>query len=398
MHERLVHPATTAAASTPGETSQVDRTKLKRLIIGSLKAQGFRVRGDEILPPRDLDKAKIRELHTTAVIHRIEVSREGLVRHEPRLLKRLASGAELDPANIRPRLIEVEPNSEDELLFRYAALHWSIPVSSGYGRRIRFLVVDEQNEKLIGLFGLGDPVFSLAARDRWVGWDKEMRRERLRNVMDAFVLGAVPPYSSLLCGKLVALLLTSREVRQAFRRKYGGAESVITRRPSDGQLALVATTSALGRSSLYSRVRYRERVLYESVGYTRGSGEFHFANGLYSALTSYAQLHCEPTAKHTAWGTGFRNRREVVRKALKELGLSAEWVYHGIQREVFVVPMAQNTQHFLRGEHSELQWFEQSTDDLFKWFRERWLLPRAARNCSYRDFDPPSYAIWNSAM
>ena len=40
---------------------------------------------------------------------------------------------------------------------------------------------------------------------------------RLRNVMDAFVLGAVPPYRELLCGKLVAMLAASDEVRDAFR-------------------------------------------------------------------------------------------------------------------------------------------------------------------------------------
>lgn len=396
MHNRSGELAG-ANSNAATQASLVDPAKLKRQIVASLRAQGFRICGGEILPPRDLDKAKIRELHTTAVFHRIEVSRRGLVGQEPRLLRRFASGTNVDPASVRPRLVEVEPDSEDELLFRYAALHWSIPVSSGYGRRIRFLVVDEQNQSLIGLFGLGDPVFSLAARDGWVGWDKESRRERLRNVMDAFVLGAVPPYASLLCGKLVAMLVCSSEVRRAFERKYGGAESFISRRPSDGRLALVTTTSALGRSSLYSRIKYCDRVLYESAGYTRGSGEFHFANGLYSALTSYARLHCQPSAKHPAWGIGFRNRREVVRKALRELGLSAEWVYHGVRREVFVVPLAQNTREFLRGEHSELLWSEQSADDLFKWFRERWLLPRASRNCSYRDFDPHSYAIWNNA-
>jgi hypothetical protein len=54
-------------------------------------------------------------------------------------------------------------------------------------------VLDRQNDKLIGLFGLGDSVFSLKARDEWIGWNSETRETRLRHVMDAFVLGAVPP-------------------------------------------------------------------------------------------------------------------------------------------------------------------------------------------------------------
>lgn len=391
------HVASEPANHMGSPTSSFNPTTLRRLIVQSLRTQGFRVRDGEILPPRDLDKSRIRELHAMAVLHRIERSKGALVRVEQRLLQRIASGAELDPAGIRPMLVEVEPDSEDELLFRYASLHWSVPVSSGYGRRIRFLVVDQQNGKLIGLFGLGDPVFSLAARDEWVGWDKATRREKLQHVMDAFVLGAVPPYSRLLCGKLVAMLVTSREVRRAFGRKYHGVESVIRGRPLDGRLALVTTSSALGKSSLYNRVKYGDRLLYESVGYTRGSGEFHFANGLYATLARYAELHCEPSAKHQAWGIGFRSRREVVKKSLASLGLSTEWLYHGIHRQVFVIPMARNAREFLRGERLRLQWFHQSVDDLFEWFRQRWLLPRAARDQSYRDFEPSSYAIWSGA-
>jgi hypothetical protein len=101
----------------------------------------------------------------TAVAHRIEQARDGLFRKEKDLLRRIASGDEIVLSRISPRLWEVLPESDEELLFRYASLHWSIPVSSGYGRRLRFLVVDDHNGKLIGQIGLGDPVYSLGPRD-----------------------------------------------------------------------------------------------------------------------------------------------------------------------------------------------------------------------------------------
>ena len=90
-------------------------------------------------------------------------------------------------------------------------------VSYTHLRRLRFLVYDNSTGKLMGLFGLGDPVFSLSARDQWIGWTKEDRRKRLVHVMDAFVLGAVPPYNQLLVGKLIAMLVASNEVREAYR-------------------------------------------------------------------------------------------------------------------------------------------------------------------------------------
>jgi hypothetical protein len=373
----------------------VNGADLRDRIIRSLRAQGFRVRNGTVLPPKELSKDRIRELHETAVKHRIERARDGLFRKETALVRRIASGSDVVPSRICPRLVEVLPDSEEELLFRYASLHWSIPVSAGYGRRLRFLVVDDHNGKLIGLIGLGDPVYSLGPRDEWVGWTLRDRKKRLRNVMDAFVLGAIPPYSFLLCGKLVAMLSASDRVRDAFKRKYGGSRSVIRRKVHDGRLALITTTSALGRSSVYNRLRLDDRLLYQSVGFTKGSGEFHFSNGLYGSITKFAEEHCEPTAKQKRWGTGFRNRREVIKKCLPAIGLSSDWVYHGIEREVFVVPLARNTREFLRGQHARLAWHHQSEGQIFEYFRDRWMLPRVAWDKRFASWSKDDWRIWS---
>lgn len=224
---------------------------LRSKIIESLRRQGFALDATGVIAPSlNGHKEAVRALHAEAREAAIERARPGLARHEGRLLGYFASGADVQPERIAPVLKEVLPDTEEERLFRYARLHWSIPVSAGYGRRLRFLVFDESNGKLIGLFGLGDPVFSLGPRDTWVGWDSQAKSQRLRHIMDAFVLGAVPPYARLLCGKLVALLMTSDEVRDAFSKRYAGRTARISDRPFDGRLVLVTTTSALGRSSL----------------------------------------------------------------------------------------------------------------------------------------------------
>jgi hypothetical protein len=374
----------------------MDRDEMRQLIVDSLKQQGFQLLDDRIVPPEFRDKSAIRALHKMAVEHRISRARRGLQRHESRLLSYFASGHEVVPELMRPRLVQVSPGSEEELLFRYASLHWSVPVSSGYGRRLRFLVLDDRNGKLIGLFGLGDPVFGLGARDSWIGWTIQARRERLHHVMDAFVLGAVPPYSNLLCGKLIAMLAASDEVRSAFNDRYRSRPSVINGRVLDGGLVLITTTSALGRSSLYRRLAFQGRRLFESVGYTKGSGEFQFLNGSYDAMTRYATAYCTPTAKQDRWGSGFRNRREVIRKCLASVGLSLNWNYHGIQREVFVVPLASNTKAFLSGHDSSVEYLSQPADDLIEHFRRRWLLPRAERDPSYRFVDAQSLRLWDA--
>ena len=369
--------------------------KLRIAIVRSLLAQGFQVGRSTIALPQKQSKDQLRALHTTAVKYKIEQAPRELKIKEEMLLHYLASGSEIDPERIRPHLVEVRPRSEEELLFRYASLHWSIPISSGYGKRLRFLVIDDHNKKLIGLIGLGDPVYSLSPRDEWIGWTLADRKERLRNVMDAFVLGAVPPYSFLLCGKLVAMLSISDTVRYAFKQKYKDTRSLIKQKVHDGNLALVTTTSALGRSSLYNRLRLAERLLYEPVGFTQGWGEFHFSNGIYTAIVKFVQQYCKATAKQTLWGTGFRNRREVIRKCLSEVGLSSDWLYHGVEREVFAAPLAHNTRAFLCGECPELEWHRYSVESIFSYFRKRWLLPRAERNEQFKLWTPAKWVLWS---
>lgn len=372
-----------------------EREALKRRIKKALSTQGFGMDGNVLIPPATIDKNELRQLHAAAVQHRLESAEPYLRRLEPRLLKRVANGYEVIPQLISPKLVQVHPRSEEELLFRYISLHWSIPVSSGYGRRLRFLVIDKQNEKVMGAFGLGDPVFNLGARDTAVGWTRDAKQARLHNVMEAFLVGAVPPYSYLLAGKLVAMLMASNEVRRAFQRKYSNNSSIISERRLDGRLVLVTTISALGRSSIYNRISYQGRKLIESVGYTQGYGDFHFANGLYTAIRDHAQRYCAPTARAASWGNGFRNRREVIKKCLVDLDLPSDWVHHGIKREVFHMPLGDKSLEYLQGSTRQPRFFDFPATSLADYWRERWAIPRSLRNRDFSMFLRSGYRLWD---
>ena len=398
MDRDSVHEVEYTSFMNENLASLHDAENLKFRITASLKRQGFELLDGQFSLPSILNKQKLRELHAESVRQKIKLRKKGLIRREPSLLRRFASGEEVVPERINPKLIEVQPGSREELLFRYTTLHWSIPVSSGYGRRIRFLVIDSNADKLMGLFGLGDPVFSLKDRDSWVGWNHEDRRQRLHHVVDAYVLGAVPPYSFLLGGKLIALLATSNEVREAFRHKYENRSSLIQKRRLPGQIALITTTSALGNSSLYNRLQYKERLAFKRAGFTKGFGEFHFSNGVYDSIAEFAAANSAATAKHESWGNGFRNRREVVQKTLAHLEISQDWRNHGIKREILVAPLARNTYRFLRGKRSELEYYDQPVSDLFEWFRERWMLPRSRSDHRYKDWHPSEWALWQEEI
>lgn len=377
-----------------------DPAVLRAAVLRHLREQGFVLTDKGLMMHVPRDKDAVRRLHDHAVEERREAARPALARHEDRLVRRLLDSRDLDVSRIRPslRLIDTYKH-QDAALWRWMSLHWSVPVSAGYGRRLRFLVVDEgHGDAVMGLIGLGDPVFAMSSRDKWIGWDHYRRRTALSGVMDAFVLGAVPPYRDVLAGKLVALLAVSTEVRDAFRDKFRDRTSLISGRTPEARLALVTTTSALGRSSVYNRLRRPDGALaFEPIGVTAGSGDFHLSGALYQRLARFVAAS-DPdggTHRHERWpGTAYRNRREVVIRALGELGLpDKELRTHGIQRQVFAAPTASDSREYLRGDATALKYDTLAAEQTSAYWLARWALPRAERR-PVPDFAPEQWRLW----
>jgi hypothetical protein len=393
-------PLVAAAPSVEDGEADAYREELRSRVLDHLRSQGFALTDSGVLAAVPDDKNALRRLHEHAVAERRAAASKALWRSEDEFLGRLADGRTLRVERIRPRLVLVEDRrGADGLFWRWASLHWSIPVSAGYGRRLRFLVLDAAHkDALIGVIGLGDPVFALGCRDSWIGWGAADRRERLACIMDAYVLGAVPPYNGLLGGKLVALLATSKAVRDEFAARYGHRTTLISRRNPKARLALVTTSSALGRSSIYNRVTRQDKLrAWEPVGYTAGTGDFHLSGSLYRELADFASSVAAEgqTHRHERWtGDSFRNRREVLQRALEALDLpSRQLRVHGIQRQVFVAPLARNAREFLRGTERRLDWQCLGTRELASHWRERWGIPRVERE-GVPEFDPESWRLW----
>ncbi len=362
---------------------------LRGEILASLREQGFSLDKELRLQERTYTKEEIRGVHSHFRSEALLRERTFIKEWFPRLFPRyFASGGEVTPDKVKPIPVLVSDNA-DELasLFRLASLWWSVPVSRGFGRRFRVVVLDESNGKLIGLLGLTDPVFNLRARDSWIGWDVRAREKRLRHIMDAYVLGAVPPYNRLLGAKLMALIAASDFLRDAFRRRYAGTRSIIKRRRFDGRLAMVTATSALGRSSIYNRLRFNGEDAFTRVGETEGYGHFHLANGTFKQLHAFLQAIGNSEIDRYDFGQGPNFRIRVVRVALERLGLPSALLRHGIRREVYVAPLAKNSVAFLKGEAKRLRWRSRPLEAVIAHWRDRWLLPRANRDPSYKEFD-----------
>ena len=361
------------------------KSSLIRKVRCHLRILGFRKSDQGALEIAGSDKDVIRAMHSSQRQERLASSERFLSQRAPALFKYFASGREVDPEAIEPVLERVHAGSWKAELFRLASLTWSIPVSNGYGRRLRYLVWDGHNEKLIGLIAIGDPVFNLAVRDKLIGWDAQDRGARLVNIMDAYVLGALPPYNMLLGGKMVACLVRSRELYDAFAKSYGGSMGIISGKEKKAHLLAVTTSSSMGRSSVYNRLKLGDRPYFESIGYTCGWGHFHIPDSLFLELREYLRTIDHPYADQHQFGQGPNWRLRTTRAALTALGLPNDLLRHGIKREVFYCCLADNATRLLRtGKGRPDLSSLLSARRVAELAMERWIGPRSRRRPEFR--------------
>ncbi len=363
------------------------RASLKRRLRRHLKNLGFSKSADGMLEIPEQSKEVIRSLHTNQRSEKFVRNRQFIKDHYQKFSQYFASGDEIEPSKISPVLQRVRGGTWESRLFRLATMTWSVPVSNGFGRRIRYLVWDQHNEKLIGLIAIGDPVFNLSVRDELIGWDANARVKRLVNLMDAYVLGAVAPYNMLLAGKLIACLVRSKDVYEDFLETYGDRCGIISEENKKARLLAVITSSSLGRSSVYNRLKLGETQYFRSIGYTSGWGHFHIPDRLFVDLREFLREIGHPYADHHRYGQGPNWRLRTTRAALMALGFKDDLLKHGIQREVFIAELAANAVSMLRtGRGRPNLKTLLSASEVSELALERWILPRAERN--------PEFASW----
>ncbi len=222
-------------------------------------------------------------------------------------------------------------------------------------------------------------------------------------IADIMVCGAIPPYSHLLGGKLVAMLLSSPEVIQAYRERYADAESVIAssmagrpiRRPP--RLVALSTTSLYGIPlNQYTNVavpcgavggRPEETIRYERLGVTLGFGSFQFTTATRKALTDLRLRSGNPQSVNWVFGEGVNPRMRAIREGLDALNLPAdEFLNHGSPRVVYGVTLARNTREVLLGMESDPDYFiplaggAESSAAISRWWTRRWLAKRIDRD------------------
>ncbi|WP_299927808.1 Druantia anti-phage system protein DruA [uncultured Pelagimonas sp.] len=357
--------------------------QLKRKIRKELRSLGFKQSHGQLIPPEPGDKETIRQYHLLQRKEMLSKNTEFLNSKSESLIKFIANGNEIYPEKIQLRLEQISANTWQSDLFRFASLTWSVPVSNGFGRRIRYLVWDDYNGKLAGIFALGDPVYNSRTRELHVGWNAATKKKRLVNLLDAYVLGAIPPYNALLVGKIIACLVRSKQVVDDFRRKYNSTVGLISKEAKNAELLAVTTSSSMGRSSVYNRLALDGHKFFVPIGYTEGWGHFHFSASLFSEIRDHLRSLGHNYADNSRFGSGPNWKMRTLREGMQSLGFDPNLLKHGIRRQSFLCSLADNSIQALQAsadEPIEAEWRTiKDVSELSFLGVQRWAIPRATR-------------------
>jgi hypothetical protein len=391
---------------TINTTPQVDNIEqlLKSHIVNDL----FKLKWDlkqegnafVISPPIEYNKDIVRQSMDYKRQEILKKNKKWIDNHIDSLRQNLVAGKDAFKSEIVPS-IEVCQTSRQHELFRICRYYWSSPYSDYVGRRIKLIIRDEslENRPIIGIAALGSPIIHIPDRDQWIGWNTKTRTNNLIYCMDAYVVGAMPPYNMLLGGKLISYVLASNEVRNIYKQKYDGISTTINNRISTNLVCLF-TTSLYIHSSQYNRIRYNNKILYDEIGKTKGFGSLHLTNETFSVMMDL--LAKNNIFISNRFGDGPNWRMRVIREACDHIGINSDILLkHSFKRSIYAIPLAKNFKKILLGEEQEPEYYNYPLEELADYWRERWLnnrkayLLRSKRVDEINQFDPQKFSILN---
>ena len=225
----------------------------------------------------------------------------------------------------------------------------------------------------------------------------EFRKAGLSSrVVDVSICGAVAPYNELLGGKLVALLLASKEVRAHYAERYSGQVSVIASqmagraisKPAD--LRVLTTTSLYGvGSSQYNRLALRavehpgldQDLRWDSIGKSKtgGFGTLHLGADTAYALRQMAQSVHSSRRINNRFGEGTSPRLRQIREGLDALGIDSDAIlHHNTPRLFYACEFGSGARGSLMGMDSD-EFHASPVSVIAAAWRRRWLDGRAKR-------------------
>lgn len=368
----------------------MNRNSLRKKIVKSLNEQGFEINGG--IYPKKNNKNYIRKLHKLKRNEQLKEHKKFLLDNIGLVRKYLVIPENFDPKKIDLEIREVKPNSIDSKLFLWWNLAWwSLPYNRPIGRQMRFIIWDKHHNSVFGLIGLQSPPLASAIRDNFLGLKNGKREKWINQSLYAQRLGALPPYNDLIGGKLVGLSLVSKEIKNAYKKKYWNKSTWMESKKIPPRLLFITTTSAFGKSSVYERIKYKGDSHSLFLGYTSGAGTFHLPEELYKELLIL--LGKGGVNVKRGYGTGPSRKMKLVDKGFKILGLNGStktFIFHNVKRGYYLFPLVNNLSKVIT-KNARPDWKNFEFKEIAEYWKARWGLPRSKRKNEWKNHNPSKF-------
>jgi len=273
-----------------------------------------------------------------------------------------------DYLNLEPELVlcDTSKTHKEWIVLRHFIS--TMPFKGVVGRRLNYIVRDKSTKKTLGIFCLASDFLDLTPRDKHIGWEREAKTQRMINHtgIGATIIPTQPVGFNYLGGKLLALLLVSKEVEQDWNKKYKEV------------LAGITTTSLYGSFSQYNSLKY-----WKKMGKTTGKMRFNHTSKVFSAIKEWL-LYNEPRFYFETFifklATGPYRRNNVQASTIKIYKCLdiKENAKSDQKRGIYWCPLYENTNDFLCERESELKnrKFDGSVDSLVELWKEKYVKKR----------------------
>ena len=254
--------------------------------------------------------------------------------------------------------------NEDWIITR--RLIHSMEFTANPGRNVKFYVKDKVSGKVLGMICLGSDVTSLGVRDTLIGWNKEnkFKEGKLNHTAIGTTICCVQPLGyNMLGGKLVAQMVTSKVVRDTWKKLYGQT------------LVGISTTALYGIHSMYNGIPQ-----WKTLGETKGKISLKPDDSFYDTWHQWLKEHkTEDYKRVTTSKTGqpvTGIKQKIIQMIYKELGIKRAKYEHGFKRGCYFANIYQNGKEFLRSEINEDQleirnMFDRDIEYIDSWWKRK---------------------------
>lgn len=273
---------------------------------------------------------------------------------------------------LQPKVIVVSDKSS-ELLWTTLRVYCSTAeYNQAPGRFIKFLMVDDISDKILGIASIASDVISISDRDKFIGWNPEdkLKYKMLKySAIGTTIVPTQPFGSNFLGGKLVAAMVTSDVIRNEWETQRGECMPC--------KLVGMTTTSLYGSFSMYNSLKW-----WKSVGESKGKIPIKPQEKYYKEWHDWLKKEHEDeynkmmTQKEGIAGPVTGAKMRVLSMIFKYAGIKQSSYYHEHARGVYYSCFYENTKEFLCRKITEdklimKSLFKDNTNAILSWWKPK---------------------------